>query len=290
MGSALLTINGGSSSVKFALFSTAGSLKRVLTGSIERIGLSGARLTIKEADGKGGGDQNLSVGNHSDAGKIVIDVLRKRGSIDSVGAIGHRIVHGGPRFLDHAPINGEMLAELRRVSAIDPEHLPGELVLIETFSSELPGVVQIACFDTAFHRDLPVVAKTLPIPRKYKDLGMRRYGFHGLSYTYLLEELRRQELADGDQQQKNPRRVILAHLGNGCSMTAVSDGKSIDTTMSFTPTAGLVMGTRTGDLDPGALIYLMHKKKSRSIKSIGSSIRSRACSAFRVLARICAIC
>ena len=149
-----------------------------------------------------------------------------------------------------------MLEELQRVSPIDPDHLPGELALIRAFASELPDVVQIACFDTAFHRDLPTVSKTLPIPRKYQELGMRRYGFHGLSFSYLTEELRRIANSAGER-----KRVILAHLGNGCSMAAVREGQCIDTTMSFTPTAGLVMGTRTGDLDPGAIIYLMRQEK-----------------------------
>ena len=127
MGSAILTINGGSSSVKFALFSNTGSLKRELTGSIQRIGLPGAQLTIKGADGTDSGDQTLSVSNHADAGRLVIDALRKRGLIDTIGAVGHRIVHGGPNYLDHAKIDAKMLEELRRVSPIDPEHLPSEM-------------------------------------------------------------------------------------------------------------------------------------------------------------------
>jgi acetate kinase len=189
--------------------------------------------------------------------------------LNSLAAIGHRIVHGGPNYLQHAPITAEMLAELRRIAPIDHEHLPGELALIEVLSNQLPDTLQVACFDTAFHRDLPPVAKTLPIPQKYAAAGLRRFGFHGLSFAYLMKRLQEEEKsaraakpqAAGDDGQSKLGKVILAHLGNGCSMAAVKDGKCIDTTMGFTPTAGLVMGTRSGSLDPGALVYLMRQEK-----------------------------
>ena len=152
-------------------------------------------------------------------------------------------------------ITPEMLAELRRVSPIDPDHLPGELSLIEALSKSFPSAAQVACFDTAFHRKLPLVAKMLPIPRKYFDQGVRRFGFHGLSYSYLMQELERLTGKDAARG-----RVVLAHLGAGSSMAAVRDGKCIDTTMSFTPTAGLVMATRSGDLDPGLMVYLLREE------------------------------
>ena len=173
-----------------------------------------------------------------------------------VVAIGHRIVHGGPKYLEHVSITPEVIGELRKIAPIDPDHLPGEIALIEALAKCFPGVPQVACFDTVFHRDMPTVAKLLPIPRKYIEQGVRRYGFHGLSYAYLMEELGRVA-----KPQANAGRVILAHLGNGCSMAAVRDGKCVDTTMAFTPTAGLMMGTRSGDLDPGVLVYLMRQDK-----------------------------
>ncbi len=186
----------------------------------------------------------------------VLDWVKQQANVQVIAAIGHRIVHGGPKYLEHARITPEMVAELRRVAPIDPDHLPGEIGLIESLEKAFPGVPQVACFDTAFHRDLPQVAKMLPIPRKYFEQGVRRYGFHGLSYSYLMEELVRVAGADAAQG-----RVILAHLGAGASMAAVREGKCIDTTMAFTPTAGLVMATRSGDLDPGLLVYLMRQEK-----------------------------
>jgi acetate kinase len=172
-----------------------------------------------------------------------------------IAGIGHRIVHGGPHLLEHQLITPEIIAQLRKTIPLDLAHLPQEITLIETMARAYPGVPQVACFDTAFHREMPRVARLLPIPRQYDSAGMRRFGFHGLSYTYLMEELSRidPDAANG--------RVILAHLGSGASMAAVRSGKPIDTTMAFTPTAGLVMGTRPGDLDPGLLAYLLRIEK-----------------------------
>jgi acetate kinase len=259
MGRSILTINGGSSSVKFAFFGASESgdaVERRLAGSIQRIGLPDARLRIRDRDGKTLEDRSLEIADASQAATILIDSLKRLASLAAIAAIGHRIVHGGPNYLDHAPITSGMLAELRRLAPIDPDHLPGEIALIEAFAAHLPGKPEIACFDTAFHRDLPHVARRLPIPQTYDDAGIRRYGFHGLSYAYLMEELARQVGTDAAN-----RRVILAHLGAGASMAAVKDGRCIDTTMSFTPTAGLVMATRVGDLDPGVLVYLMRQEK-----------------------------
>jgi acetate kinase len=149
-----------------------------------------------------------------------------------------------------------MLDELRRLAPLDPEHLPGEIALVEACQRRLPKVAQIACFDTAFHRDLPREARLLPIPLHFEREGIRRYGFHGLSYSYLMDELSR--LAGPDRAAG---RIVLAHLGSGASMAAVRNGRCIDTTMAFTPTAGLVMGTRTGDLDPGVLVHLLREKR-----------------------------
>jgi acetate kinase len=166
-------------------------------------------------------------------------------------AIGHRVVHGGPKYWETHQITSEVIAGMRQLSPFDPDHLPQELGLVEASERRFPGLPQFACFDTAFHHEIPRVAHLLPIPRRYLAQGIRRYGFHGISCSYLMQELERvggKEIARG--------RVMLAHLGNGASITAVRNGKSIDTSMGFTPTAGLPMGTRCGDLDPGLGWYL----------------------------------
>jgi acetate kinase len=161
-------------------------------------------------------------------------------------------VHGGPTYAAPVRATSAVLAELKRLSPLDPKHLPAEIDLIEAFTKQLPKVPQIACFDTAFHHDLPSCSRLLPVPRRFEAQGVRRYGFHGLSYSFLMGEVER--LAGKDAARG---RIILAHLGSGASMTAVHEGRPIDTTMSFTPAAGLVMATRCGDIDPGFLIYLM---------------------------------
>ncbi|WP_435018192.1 acetate/propionate family kinase [Tundrisphaera sp. TA3] len=240
----LLTVNGGSSSLKFALFARGGAPTRVASGKIERIGLPETRLI---ASGAAGGRREERPVRAADLGEAVgpmIDWLRGLVGLDEVAAIGHRIVHGGAL---HRPerITPGLLDALREVAPLDPDHVPGELALIDAIAAHAPGVPQVACFDTAFHHDLPRVARIVPIPRRYEARGVRRFGFHGLSYAYLNEELARR--SGGNP----PGRAILAHLGSGASLAAVRDGRCIDTTMGFTPTSGLVMGTRPGDLDPG---------------------------------------
>ncbi len=249
----ILTVNGGSSSIKFALFEAGEPLRRALDGSIERIGLPGATFAVK-------GSENFSrplvVPDHTVAVNVLMDWLEKRSGPDALTAVGHRVVHGGPKYFESQPITAEMVEDLHRFSAFDPEHLPEEILLTEAFHHRFPKLPQVACFDTAFHHDLPQVARLLPIPRHYEAQGVRRYGFHGLSYAFLVGELTR--LAGSEAAQG---RVILAHLGNGASLTAVRHGKSMDTSMSFTPTAGVPMSTRSGDLDPGLVWYLAHTEK-----------------------------
>src|ERR1700760_1304783 len=224
----ILTINAGSSSVRYALFSNGKEPRRVLDGKMERLGSEPAEATARR----------------------VVQELKDKCSPGTPDAVGHRVVHG----LQHTQperINASLLGELRRIRSFDPEHLPREIDIIEAMQREYPKVPQVACFDTAFHRGMPTVATMLPIPRRFFAQGVQRYGFHGLSYTFLLKELHR--LRDPAAAKG---RVILAHLGSGASIAAVLDGKSIDTSMGFTPTAGLVMGTRSGDLDPGLMSYL----------------------------------
>jgi acetate kinase len=251
----VLTINGGSSSIKFAIYEVAEPLKRGLAGKIDRIGLGGTNLTFNDPATNKPGSSKLDASDHKSATRSLIDWLEKQTGFETVRAVGHRVVHG----MQHtAPelVTQELLDELHRIRPYDPEHLPREIELIETFRQRHPKLPQVACFDTAFHREMPRVAKLLPLPRRYDAKGIQRYGFHGLSYAYLMEELAR--LGD---PAATKGRMILAHLGNGASMAAVRDGKSIDTSMGFTPTAGLVMSTRTGDLDPGLAPFLLRTEQ-----------------------------
>ncbi len=246
----ILTINGGSSSIKFALYAAVQPLQCGGHGTIDRIGLAGTQLSFQEAEGTPPTTVPLIAPNHPSAANALLDWLEARRDFETIQAVGHRVVHG-MKHIEPEVVTVELLAELYRISPYDPEHLPREIELIETFRQRHPGLPQLACFDTAFHQTMPRVARLLPIPRRYEAQGIQRYGFHGLSYAYLLEELQRL----GDPAARSGR-VILAHLGNGASLAAVQDGRSVDTSMAFTPTAGLVMSTRTGDLDPGLAPYL----------------------------------
>jgi acetate kinase len=247
----ILTINGGSSSIKFALFETGESLRRILRGGIDRIGQPGATLRVKGLNPGDNFSRPVTAPDLNAAVGALIDGIEERSGHDAFTAVGHRVVHGGPKYSQPQRITAEMVDELRRLSPFDPEHLPEEILLTEAFHRRFPELPQVACFDTAFHHDLPRVAQLLPIPRRYEAQGVRRYGFHGLSYAFLMGELAR--LAGTKAAQG---RVILAHLGNGASLAAVHRGKSMDTSMSFTPTAGVPMSTRSGDLDPGLVWYL----------------------------------
>jgi acetate kinase len=252
----ILTINGGSSSIKFALFQADPSLRRILEGRIERIGLPEATFTVKSSNKADNFSRQLAAPNHTAAVGALMDWLEERIGRHALTAVGHRVVHGGPQYSEPQRITTEMVAELHQLSPFDPEHLPEEIQLTEAFHRRFPDLVQVACFDTAFHRDMPRVARLLPIPRRYDTKGVQRYGFHGLSYAFLMEELAR---VAGPQAARG--RVILAHLGNGASLAAVHDGKPVDTSMGFTPTAGVPMSTRSGDLDPGLAWYLARTER-----------------------------
>ena len=245
----ILTINGGSSSVKFALYE-AGGRRPQLAGKVDRIGLSGTNMEVHDPSGKARPSLRIQAADHRAAAGFLLRWLEAQPGFASVAAVGHRVVHG----MSHSQperVTPALLAELHRITPYDPDHLPREIELIQAFRRRHPKLPQVACFDTAFHHAMPRVARLLAIPRRYEAKGMRRYGFHGLSYSYLMEELAR--LGD---PAATKGRVILAHLGNGASLAAVRDGKSLDTSMGFTPTAGLVMSTRSGDLDPGLAPYL----------------------------------
>lgn len=247
----ILTINGGSSSIKFALFESRDSLVRILAGKIEGIGLAKGAFAAKGSRKEDTFSRPVTAPDHPTAVGLLMDWIQERFQPGELTAVGHRVVHGGPKYWEPQRITPEMIRELHLLSPFDPEHLPEEILLTEAFHRRFPDLPQFACFDTAFHHDLPRVARLLPIPRRYDAKGVQRYGFHGLSCAYLMEELGRVAGVPAAQG-----RVVLAHLGNGASVTAVRAGKSIDTSMSFTPTAGLPMSTRSGDLDPGLAWYL----------------------------------
>jgi acetate kinase len=247
----ILTINGGSSSVKFALFKAAEPPERILAGAVERVGSPGATLRVRGANKADDLSRAVTAPDHSAAVVALMDWIEARGGHDALTAVGHRIVHGGPAYSEPARITSAMVEALRRLSPFDSEHLPEEILLIDAFRRRFPDLAQVACFDTAFHHDLPRVARLLPIPRRYEAQGVRRYGFHGLSYQFLMGELTHQAGPAAAQG-----RVILAHLGNGASLAAVRKGKPFDTSMAFTPNSGVPMGTRSGDLDPGLFLYL----------------------------------
>ena len=252
----ILTINGGSSSIKFALFEGGDTLRRLIEGVIERIGFPEASLRVKGLNPADNFSRPVAAQDHAAAASVLMDWVVERSGRDTLTAVGHRVVHGGPKYNEPQLITTEMVEDLHRLSPFDPEHLPEEILLTEAFHHRFPDLPQVACFDTAFHHDLPRVAQLLAIPRRYEAQGVRRYGFHGLSYEFLMEKLAR--LGD---PAATKGRVILAHLGNGASLAAVREGKSMDTSMSFTPTAGVPMSTRSGDVDPGLVSFLWRSEQ-----------------------------
>ncbi len=249
----VLAINGGSSSIRFALYESGPALRRLFAGKIDRLGSRAATFFLTDPAGQAPRRLAAATDHHAAAG-ILLDWLEAQPRFPSLRAVGHRVVHGMQHVAPER-ITPQLLAALHRLAPYDPEHLPREIELIEAIRKRRPRLPQVACFDTAFHRTMPAVARRLPIPRRYQKLGVERYGFHGLSYAYLLAELRRLDPAAATG------RVIFAHLGNGASLAAVRRGKSLDTSMGFTPAAGLVMSTRSGDLDPGLLSFLARREK-----------------------------
>jgi acetate kinase len=248
---ALLTVNTGSSSVKAAVYDLV-DLKRPLQRiDVDRVGAGNSTLRVTSPDGSEVLQRRVSASGFEGA---LLDVARQIGDLghEPPAAVGHRVVHGGPHHSSPQLVTNSLLVELRNLTTIDPQHLPQAVIAIETASRVFPGAVEVACFDTAFHRDMPHVAQVYALPLALEQQGVLRYGFHGLSYESIVAQLR-----DLDAL---PRRMVVAHLGNGSSMAAIVDGRSVDTTMGLTPTGGLVMGTRCGDLDPGVVLYLMQSR------------------------------
>ena len=245
----ILCLNSGSSSLKFALY-RIGDREEILLaqGAVERNDAQSARLWIHSPQRKiektGGEMSSVSAALH--AASIELERLE----LPRFDAVGHRLVHGGQHHAVPERITDTLLNELRSLIPFAPLHLPDEIAGIEAITSHFSSVPQVACFDTAFHRSMPEVAQRFALPRALWDQGIRRYGFHGISYEYIMRTL----------GANPPSRIIIAHLGNGASMAAVKDGRPLDTTMGFTPAGGFMMGTRSGDLDPGIICYLLNER------------------------------
>ena len=246
-GSDILCLNCGSSSLKFSIYTVHGEGESLRDrGSVEGIGFGTGGLEIRDARGTALLKSEDGSSDHGAALQLLLDALRERG-FSEVDAAGHRVVHGGPDRQGPARIDSALLDELRARVPLAPLHLPQELLVIEATAARWPGLAQVACFDTAFHRGMPEIAQRFPLSRRLFDEGVRRYGYHGLSYEYVRQAL-------GEDAQG---RVIIAHLGHGSSLVALRDGEPIDTTMGFTPSGGVMMATRSGDLDPGVLLHLL---------------------------------
>jgi acetate kinase len=250
MNHSILCINSGSSSMKFALYGLGATEELIAEGAVERIGLPGGWLWLKDAQGNRLADTHEDFKAHRDAVNAMLTVAMEEMQLPSPDAVGHRLVHGGPEHVAPERITPALLHTLRRLIPLAPLHLPAELKGIDALARHYPDLIQVACFDTAFHSTMPEIAKWLPLVRSLRHEGIHRYGFHGLSYEYVTSALREQLRG----------RVIIAHLGNGASMAALKDGRPQETTMGVSALGGLMMGTRSGDLDPGVLLYLMDEK------------------------------
>jgi len=249
MPDAVLCLNSGSSSLKFAVYRVASDETRLAHGAVERIGQPPSRVWLRTEADEPVEDTQRQIDDHASAAREVFAVLERHG-LERATAVGHRVVHGGHELSAPRRVDATLLAALRGLVALAPLHLPSEIAIIEAIARERPELPQVACFDTAFHRRMPESAQRLPLPRALWDDGVRRYGFHGLSYEYVVWKL-------GAAVRG---RLIIAHLGSGASLAAVLDGRPVDTTMGLTPLGGLVMGTRPGDLDPGILLYMLQAR------------------------------
>jgi len=243
----ILCLNSGSSSVKFALYAMAEYKEEVLArGAVEDIGSDNVVLWLDNPLGQSLPKQPEAASDHQQAVRLIIDLLHRQ-DFKIPDIVGHRVVHGGSEYDQPQRITSAVLRVLNRLTDFAPLHMPGAIMGIEAVTAQFGELPQVACFDTAFHRSMPQVAQRYPLPDAFWEEGVRRYGFHGLSYEYILQELGRE----------NRERLVIAHLGNGASMAAVNEGVAVDTTMGFTPAGGLLMGTRCGDIDPGVIVHLL---------------------------------
>ncbi len=258
LSTGILTINGGSSSVKFALYQPPrgraqpgdGALHPLWKGGLEGLGQANPYFWVQWTDGSEGFSRSLERNDFDYASEEFVEWVAAIGAPEGVEAIGHRLVHGSTDVVKPRLITEKLLKTLRRFSDFNPEHMFIELELISKFRKRYPDIPQVACFDTAFHHTMPKVARMLPLPRRYQTQGLRRFGFHGISYTFILGELSKLAVTEAARG-----RVIMAHLGHGASLSAVRDGRPLDTTMGVTPASGLMMATRSGDLDPSMFSF-----------------------------------
>lgn len=244
----ILVINCGSSSIKFALYELEGVATR-LSGTLKGIGHSSGRFTAIRTGGKVITEEDILLKDNEAAFAHLAQWLQQIGYEKQLYVISHRIVQGGMQHTAPEKVTQQLKADLHTLAPLAPLHLPLELAAIDFFEKRYPGITQVCCFDTAFHRHMPLHAQQYALPRSYTQEGIIRYGFHGISYDYIVQTLR------------PAGKTIIAHLGNGASMVAINEQQSVDTTMGFTPAGGLIMGTRTGDIDPGVLLYLLQQKK-----------------------------
>jgi acetate kinase len=260
----ILVINSGSSSIKFSLFQTGeGEPRSLFEGEVAGIGGEKATFKFRDADGRNLNDANaeIKVGTPVDAIGLVVNAVSKPG-LPKVEAVGYRVVHPGARLDRHQRITEAVLNDLQEAVVFAPLHDPAVIVVIKEMMSKFPDVHHYACFDTVFHQTMPEAATTYPVPLKYREQGVRRYGFHGLSCESIVRQLQ------AEKKTPFPKRMVIAHLGSGCSVTAVVDGRSVDTTMGLTPTGGVVMGTRPGDLDPGLVLYLLRQMQGDQVDAL----------------------
>jgi acetate kinase len=247
----VLTINTGSSSLKAALYDTGEREQLLLAAQIAEIGHPESRIRLSDAGGQAITDEQAPVPDYPSALHVFQAALERQNL--APGAVGHRVVHGGSAYSQPHRVTPELVSTLETLVPVAPDHLPQAIQAIRAIEKTYPALPQVACFDTAFHSSMPPIARRYALPRRLAEAGIVRYGFHGLSYEFIMSELA------GAAPAEAAGRVLIAHLGNGASMAAVRAGASMETTMGFTPAGGLVMGTRVGDLDPGVLLYLMEK-------------------------------
>ncbi|MGH9596392.1 MAG: acetate/propionate family kinase, partial [Edaphobacter sp.] len=251
----ILAINSGSSSIKFSLFEAEeGDPRTLFEGEVTGIGGANAGFKFRDAEGRdlSGGRAEVKAGTSVEAIGLVVDTVSGAG-LPKVEAVGYRVVHPGAKLREHVRIDDAVMKDLEGAVEFAPLHDPAAIEVIREMMGRFPDAAHYACFDTVFHQTMPETATTYAIPLVYRERGVRRYGFHGLSCESIVRQLR------ASDSIPFPRRMVIAHLGSGCSVTAVVDGRSVDTTMGLTPTGGVVMGTRPGDLDPGLVIYLLRQ-------------------------------
>jgi acetate kinase len=265
----ILTMNRGSATLKSTLYEIGARDEVLLSISVDYGAAANAHLKIADANGAALLDSSVKGQDSNAALEAIFAWLGKQEYLSGLKAAGHRLVHGGARYTEPQRITPQFLSALEKLVPLDPDHLPAAIRGIRFVAKKFPKLAQVACFDTAFHSSLPTVAKMYALPRRFFDAGIRRYGFHGLSFEYIVGELRKMDA------KRAAGRVVIAHLGSGASVVALQDGKSMDTSMGFTPLEGLVMSARSGDVDPGLLLYLLTQKKL-SAKQAGALLNKQS--------------